>query len=47
MLIGVNQNHTDALLTQDRGQQGTGKSIAKNGDIEIVFRFLHDHSFTP
>ena len=46
MLVGVNQNYADALLTQNRGQQGTGESIAKNGDIKIVFGFLYDHRFT-
>ena len=43
MLFGINQNHADALFTQNGGQHGTGKTVAENRDVEIVFRFLHDH----
>ena len=41
MLFGIDQNDADALLAQDCGQHGTGETVAKNGDIEIVFCFLH------
>jgi hypothetical protein len=44
MLIGVNQDYTHTLLAQDRRQHGTGESITENGDIKVVFGFLHYHS---
>ena len=47
MLFGIDQNYADALLAQDRGQQGTGETVAKNGDIKVMFCFLYYHRITP